>query len=132
MVSLVHPHPPSFIRPPTTLPASWTSISLVETEVASTPFSQRLTADSLPLVIPPSFNIVRIRTYVLRPAPFTMLVLRTLELVAAFAAITAPALAQNHTSEASEAQITGLPFSALRRPLFPADFCRIAARRPKP
>lgn len=39
-----------------------------------------------------------------------MLVLRALELVAAFAAITAPALAQNHTSEESEAQITGLPF----------------------
>jgi hypothetical protein len=39
-----------------------------------------------------------------------MLVLRALELVAAFAAIVTPALAQDHTSEQSEAQISGRPF----------------------
>ena len=38
-----------------------------------------------------------------------MSVLRALELVVAFAAIAAPAIAQDHTSEQSEAQISGRP-----------------------
>jgi hypothetical protein len=48
-----------------------------------------------------------------------MLVLRALELVAAFAAIAAPALAQDHSSEQSEAQINGRPFSSFTPAIVP-------------
>jgi len=66
MVCLVYPHSPPFLRPPTVLPASRTSISLLDTEVASPNFSQRLAAGTRPLAFPPSIST---SPDLLRPAP---------------------------------------------------------------
>ena len=69
MVCLVYPHPPSFLRPPTALPASRPSISLLETEVTSPHLSQRFAAGSCPLAFPPSIHQPSTSPDLLRPAP---------------------------------------------------------------
>ena len=64
-----------------------------------------------------------------------MSVLRAIGLVVAFAAIVTPALAQDHSSEQSEAQISGRPFFFLCAGHYSLlKFCarRFSTRRPKP